>query len=112
MNRDESVRLLEERDARLGALTRVLEALERSASMVPIPAESEWAPPLVTALLEARLALEQEGVREPVPQDRAEMCATGAWCLFASGHDGACSQVQRLALVEDFGPEAAKRRRY
>lgn len=47
----------------------------------------------------------------PIPRD--EKCGRDAWCVGKEGHAGRCLVVPRRPLQEtDFGPNAAKRRRY
>ena len=107
MTLEDLTRANEEKSARLSAVTRALYELH---------AEAEFAPPspaLSVALLNAKLALEQEGVVDTGPVPREELCPVSATCISRRGHAGQCKRIDaRPVAVSDFGPEAAKRRRY
>ena len=107
MTPEDATRRLELAQARLSAVTRALYELH---------AEAEFAPPspaLSVALLNAKLALEQEGVVDTGPVPREELCPVSATCISRRGHAGQCKRVDaRPVESSDFGPNAAKRRRY
>jgi hypothetical protein len=110
MTRPEIAALLEERDARLGSVTRALSDLLAETERVLSPD-----PALSLAALNAKLVLEHEGVRDAPPPYglvRDRLCLKSAWCTHGERHDGECTQAARPAVFDDFGPDAAKRRRY
>ena len=100
----DAARLAEEHSARLAASTLALRELLAASLGVISPSAD-----LMLAQLRAQLALEEQPV---LPPTREDLCQRKAWCSSRAGHAGECVRIGAPGVGSDFGPDAARKRRY